>query len=188
MKIRHLIVLAAGLLFATGGPMLAQVPTPEGRLSQMSPSPESQRRLDKVSAVVARGPIQYAILDTPMPTGLRAVVRLNQRLAPKRYAVVAAESLTDEVVARVSMAAASYAIRNPSDLSPVEIRIYAGDRMEIASEQLGKSERTLEVTGHSDPQDRNTKRLLNARGTAKSLTIPDFGSARLVELVAENQE
>jgi hypothetical protein len=135
---------------------------------------------ERMRSLTAEGIAAFALVEQPLPDGLRAVVRLNQAGPLRRYVVASVVGLDDTVIFAARHAELGYRTPNADDDSLTEIRLYDDGRIEIASVKYGRLSRTSSMAGRLEDPARHSRRMLKRRSSAAELTVPGFGTARLV--------
>jgi hypothetical protein len=145
---------------------------------------DAERRAmdEKVAAIAKRGMYDLALLDKPLPHGMRAVIRLNQPGQLERYVIVSAETLDDALIFQSRLLGIAYEARNSDDDSPIEIRLYSTGQVETESAKKGRSSHTATGEGvHPEPQ-KQTKAIKAKMTTGKKVNIEGYGKATVVAL------
>jgi hypothetical protein len=146
----------------------------------MTNDPKVELYRQRMRSLTAEGMPAVALVEQPLPDGLRAVVRLNQAGPLTRYVVASVIGLDDTVLFDARHAELGYRTPNADDDSPTEIRLYDDSRIEITSGRNGRISRTSATSGRLEDPARHSRRMLKRRTSAAEQTVPDFGAARIV--------
>jgi hypothetical protein len=150
------------------------------RSNSMATDP-GRREMDvRMAAIAKRGPYDLALVDKPLPGGLRAVIRLNQPGDPDRYVITAAADLNDPLIFEARLTGVAYEARNPEDDSPVEIRLYHGGRVETESRKKGLNSSIERTNGHHSDPERHARVIKSKMAAGKTVQIHGYGTATLV--------
>jgi hypothetical protein len=164
--------------------------TPElkAQIESAMADPRMVNQIAKLRRVKARGPIAYAVVDSSLTAGVRAVVRLGQRGNPSRYAVVSRATFDDAAILSSGAAALSYEMGHEDDNTPVEITVYTDGHVEATSGKYGKVFVARNSHGHVEDPGRLSRRMLQMLAVAPAVDIPGFGAARIVRIPDAHDE
>ena len=152
-------------------------------LQAIQSSPEFKSRLAESFALIERlaqrPKISFAFVDSPLPNGVVAIVRLNQPDAIGRYAVVSVSAFDNSVRVRANGAVRWFEGQRENDKSPTTITVFDDGRAEATSQQLGATvlyaRQSLGASASSV-----ASQLLKQLKKAPVLDVPGFGPARIV--------
>ncbi|MEO6863848.1 MAG: hypothetical protein ABI229_00210 [Gemmatimonadaceae bacterium] len=157
-------------------------PTPEQKAEAeaLRSDPRVIELMARHKRVSQRAPLEFAIVDHPLPQGIVAVVHLGQPGPLPRYAVVSATAFDDHVYLSARLNAFAYAMAHEDDNSPVTITIHSDKTVEVSSQRYGKSTQGKNERGAVADLHRNSGPMLSARLNAPVQDIPGHGPARVV--------
>lgn len=158
--------------------------TPElkAKMDAMMSDPRWINRIAKLRRITDRGMIAYAIVDRPLPMGVRAIVRLGQPGSLPRYAVVSREGFDDQVILLAQVSALSYEMLHEDDDTPVQITAYTDGHIEATSGKYGGVPVAPTSHGHVEDLGRHSRQMLQTLAVAPAADIPGFGAARIVRI------
>lgn len=161
--------LSASDLSANGDPL--NTPAAAG-------NPKLQQLLARHQAITARGPLALLLVDTPLPPGVLAIVKLGMPAPLTRFFAMSKSSLSDESIDRAEGLAFAYEMQHPDDVGPVTFTMYTDGRVERNSATLGVETGTFNIVGNRGPDVQTPDILQNAQH-AKVYDVPGFGPARV---------
>jgi hypothetical protein len=109
-----------------------------------------------------------------------SIIRLGKREEPRRYVIISAKNLDDDILLRAQTRAFSYEFAHECDVSAITITMYYNGRTAYESGRLGSSSDVTHYRGGVERRDQVAGRIRPALDAAARRSIPGIGTARLI--------